>query len=154
MSRWSNTGEYEEVRFGAAAYGAFSRNRIYFDVAAFGISFMESRVMDPHMALLLQISKAALDSRLGVAKEVAVQPSVQVGVYVGMGGCTFNGNANPGWHSSSMPSSVYDGTSRALSVASGRISFALGLIGPCLTLDTACSSTLVATHLAAASLYQ
>jgi len=44
--------------------------------------------------------------------------------------------------------SVYTGTSALLSVASGRISFLKGLTGPCLALDTACSSTLVTTHLA------
>jgi len=44
--------------------------------------------------------------------------------------------------------SVYSGTSSALAVASGRVSYTLGLVGPCLTLDTACSSSLVATHLA------
>ena len=43
---------------------------------------------------------------------------------------------------------MYSGTSEALSVASGRVSFTLGLTGPCLTLDTACSSSLVAVHLA------
>ena len=43
--------------------------------------------------------------------------------------------------------SVYLGTSGTLSVASGRVSFTLGVTGPCVTLDTACSSSLVATHL-------
>ncbi|KAH8050887.1 hypothetical protein JL720_15276 [Aureococcus anophagefferens] len=41
-------------------------------------------------------------------------------------------------------------TSRALSVASGRCSHALGLVGPCLAVATACSSALVAAHVAAA----
>ena len=47
--------------------------------------------------------------------------------------------------------SVYSGTSGALSVASGRVSYTLGLTGPCLSLDTACSSSLVALHLAASA---
>ena len=35
-----------------------------------------------------------------------------------------------------------------ISYASGYISFRLALTGPCVALDTACSSQLVATHLA------
>ena len=34
----------------------------------------------------------------------------------------------------------------ALSVVSGRLSYAFGLVGPCVSLDTACSSFLVAAH--------
>jgi acyl transferase domain-containing protein len=40
--------------------------------------------------------------------------------------------------------SVYAATGARPSVAAGRISFVLGLMGPCTTIDTACSSALAA----------
>ena len=41
---------------------------------------------------------------------------------------------------------MYDATSSTVSVASGRLSFVLGLQGACVSVDTACSSALVAMH--------
>ena len=43
-------------------------------------------------------------------------------------------------------SSVYASTGFACSVTCGRVSFVLGLQGPCASFDTACSSSLVAGH--------
>ena len=44
--------------------------------------------------------------------------------------------------------SVYAATGSPHSIASGRLSFALGLQGPCVSYDTACSAALVASHAA------
>ena len=42
--------------------------------------------------------------------------------------------------------SVYASTGFSCSVTCGRVSFALGLQGPCASYDTACSASLVANH--------
>lgn len=51
-----------------------------------------------------------------------------------------------------MPVNAYAGIGNALSIAANRISYLLGLHGPSLAIDTACSSALVAVHHACQSL--
>ena len=50
--------------------------------------------------------------------------------------------------------SLYEGTANSVSIASGRISYVLGLTGPCFPVDSACSSSLVAAHVGAAAVNQ
>eukprot|EP00966_Prymnesium_polylepis_P115802 2676907-Prymnesium_polylepis.1 len=50
--------------------------------------------------------------------------------------------------SSPAGASVYSATGSSHSVASGRLSYVLGLHGPCVSYDTACSAALVASHAA------
>ena len=43
-------------------------------------------------------------------------------------------------------SSVFSASGGALSVTAGRLSFSLGLVGPCYSIDAACASSLAALH--------
>ena len=47
---------------------------------------------------------------------------------------------------------AFSATGSAASITSGRFSYALGLVGPCYTIDTACSSALAALHVCTAAL--
>ena len=87
--------------------------------------------MDPMAMLVLETTYGALSSTS--RGELANKP---VGFFLGSCGWT-GGQEN----ASKVPkaTSVYSATSGALSVLSGRLSYTLGLTGPCQTTDTACS---------------
>lgn len=152
MSRW-DVAEASSA-YASAAYGAFvSRGAFSSDATAFGISFTEASGLEPQMLLVLETSYSAFhDPRLQCRALLANTP---VGFYLGAGGSVASAVASASPNAAvsfDKGPSVYSGTSGALSVASGRVSYTLGLTGPCLTLDTACSSSLVAVHLAVSAL--
>ncbi|WP_437512398.1 SDR family NAD(P)-dependent oxidoreductase [Sorangium sp. So ce1099] len=116
-----------------------------FDARFFGIAPREARSMDPQQRLLLEVAWEALEHG---GQRVGELSGTETGVFVGWM-YTEYGTLGGG---SLERLDGYAATGSAGSVASGRLSYLLGLKGPSLTVDTACSSSLVALHLACQSL--
>ena len=124
---------------GRVQHGGFLNVAELFEHDSFSISAAEAVAMDPQQRQLLECGYAAL-YRAGSSKATLLGDVVA---------------ANVGqWRSdfadvlARMPAgrSVYAATGSACSVTCGRVSFVLGLQGPCATFDTACSSAAVASH--------
>lgn len=118
-----------------------------FDPGFFGISPREARALDPQQRMLLETSVEALESAAIATDKLG---GSLTGVFVG-GSTTDYGRLLMHSDASAEPDH-YAGTGGALNSLSGRIAFTFGLQGPCVTIDTACSSALTAVHVACQSL--
>jgi myxalamid-type polyketide synthase MxaB len=126
--------------------GAFLPDFDLFAPAFFGISPREAQFMDPQQRLLLEVHWEALENAGVVPERLAER---QVGVFVGMG-TTDYGDLQAVLGPTA--SDAYNGTGGSHAAAAGRLSFVLGVRGPSLAVDTACSASLVSAHLAVMSL--
>ena len=139
---WGDLEEDFRTKYAAYFQGGFVEGLDEFDARFFGIRPIEARTMDPRQRLLLETSWQALED---AGMDPGLLKGSQTGVYVGLGGSEYRDLV-----AALGEDDNYIGT--AGSVAAGRISYALGFMGPAIPLDMTCASSLVAVHQAAASL--
>ncbi|WP_338895252.1 beta-ketoacyl synthase N-terminal-like domain-containing protein [Streptomyces sp. TG1A-60] len=117
-----------------------------FDADFFGMSPTEAAVVDPQQRLLLETAYHALED----AGQVREAQEVTTGVYAGAGDSRYYpAHIHPRY--AGQPGSmalVHAATANSLGALATRISYELGLTGPSLSLQTACSTALVALHTA------
>ncbi len=149
-TRWDNSAYYDPDPDApgkiATRWGGFVEPIDAFEPQFFGISAREAVSMDPQQRLLLEVTWEAIERAGYTPQRLAEAPT---GVFVGI--------CNSDYSQLCMAEDetkvdAYLATGNAHSIASGRLSYTLGLQGPSLSVDTACSSSLVAIHLAMQSL--
>ena len=129
-------------------WGGFVKDIDRFDAQFFGISPREAARIDPQQRLILEVAWEAIEDGGVVTDRVA---GGEVGVFVGIS--TFDyGLIQMGFRDAAAADS-HTNTGIALSIAANRISYCFNFTGPCAAIDTACSSALVAIHMACQSLW-
>ncbi|NEP72545.1 MAG: acyltransferase domain-containing protein [Okeania sp. SIO2G4] len=126
--------------------GGFLSKIDEFDAEFFGLHPREVTSMDPQQRLLLEVSWETLENA-GIAPEKLT--GSKSGVFLGI---SVNEYGQQALFNSPTDIDVYAATGNALSVAAGRLSYSLGWQGPAMVVETACSSSLLAVHLACQSL--
>lgn len=150
LERW-DAEEYYDPEPGVpgrsvSKWGAFLDDVAGFDAEFFGISEREATAIDPQHRLLLETAWEAVE-HAGI-DPAALHDSL-TGVFIGMTHGDYQLLAADA-HAIEGP---YGFTGNNYSLASGRIAYAMGLHGPAYTVDSACSSSLLAVHMACRSLH-
>ncbi|MFG1935055.1 type I polyketide synthase [Mycobacterium sp. NPDC048908] len=147
--RWNADEFYDPDTFApgrmSSKWGGFLSDVVGFDADFFGISPREAEAMDPQQRVMLEVAWEALE-HAGIAPDhlAGTRAAVMMGVYY----------TEYQSISAANPDNIdaYSATGNAHAVAVGRIAYLLGLRGPAMAVDSACSSSLVTIHLACQSL--
>jgi acyl transferase domain-containing protein/acyl carrier protein/2-polyprenyl-3-methyl-5-hydroxy-6-metoxy-1,4-benzoquinol methylase len=144
--RWSGSSRSDEERKQISVREAALVDRVHdLDAQFFGASAHAAKHMDPQHKMLLEVTWEALE-------HAGLSPVELDGSRTGV----FNGLWAYDYWTRLLGRSVGDLTGMEgesmHSFAAGRISYGLNLHGPSFVLDTACSTSLVTTHLACQSL--
>ena len=127
-------------------WGAFLEDVTGFDPDFFGINEREATAMDPQHRVLLETAWEAVEH---AGRTPSSMSGTATGVFIGMSHDDYAMVTSD----AGAFDQAYAFTGNPFSMASGRIAHALGLTGPALTTDTACSSSMVAVHQACRSLH-
>ena len=131
-------------------WGGFIDGIDQFDPLFFNISPLEAELIDPQERLFLQTAWAAMEDA-GYSRQLGAgtsEPMLQVGVYAGV---MYSEYQLLGAEASLRGERMgFAGSSASIA---NRVSFCLNLQGPSLSLDSMCSSSLTALHLACQDLH-
>jgi len=131
----------------SSRWGGFIDGVDNFAASFFGITPKEANGMDPQQRILLETVWEALEHG-GVSADSLI--ASKTGVFIGMSGSDYIQLQIKSNNISDID--AYCATGNVASATAGRLSYVLGLQGPCMAVDTACSSSLVTVNLACQSL--
>lgn len=147
--RWDGDEYYDAERGvpgrSVSRWGGFLDDVAGFDNSFFGIGEREATAIDPQHRLLLETAWEAVE-HAGMAPTSLAGSAT--GVFVGLSHDDYTVLTRD----AGVLDDAYSFTGTPFSMASGRISYTLGVKGPSLTVDTACSTGLLTVHLACRSL--
>jgi non-ribosomal peptide synthase protein (TIGR01720 family) len=120
----------------------------WFDAAFFGIPPREAEVTDPQHRMFLEVAWEALE-RAGIDPS---RPPGRVGVYAGCGMNTYAQTLNSFGRLAKAVGGMAALVGNDKDYLATRVAYKLGLTGPAVLVQSACSTSLVAVHLAAQAL--
>ena len=126
-------------------HAGFVNGTDVFNNSCFHIAKAEAMAMDPQQRLVLELGYEALHT--AGYTQASLEETV-TGVFLGIQALEFPSLLQ----GTPAGAGVYSATGTAHAIACGRVSFSLGLQGPCAAYDSACSSGLVAAHAASSAL--
>jgi len=149
--RWNVEPYYNEERYlpeyTYSCHGSFLSGVKEFDAAFFGISPREALYIDPQHRFMLECMWEAIEDAGIPPKSLK---GSNAGVFVAQSSDDYHQLINTLERRKHLD--YYSGTGTSRSMLAGRISYVLGIHGPSLQVDTSCSSSLTAIHLAIQSL--
>ena len=121
----------------------------HFDAAMFGMTAREAELADPQLRLFLEQAHAALED----AGHDPARDGCETGVYAGSGADQYQWlNLRASRRVQASPDMLTVSVGNKPDYVATTVSYRLNLRGPSLTLHTACSTSLVAIHLACEAL--
>ena len=126
-----------DARYDAVRFGAFVEGIDLFDAEFFRMSPVEAQMLDPQQRLMLETSWLALED---AAMDPEGLKGSRTGVYAGISNYDYRDMVIHAPETVEPAGGLYAVTGTALNTAIGRVSFAFGLEGPSMAIDTACSS--------------